>query len=278
MATDSEIEYKTVLVIGNGFDINLGLKTSYNDYIQSNNFIRVKHGVPFLEHIEKINKLNNWVDIELELKRYVSDSALGISGESFKKEHEILCSSLNAYLQSLNYKSSNELPTDAVRLLSDFEDNPVCVLNFNYTNTVDFICRSLFHGPKIKEIKMHGSFRSDIIFGVEDNADIPEEYVYLKKSTHPIFKPIDFSNILSNAEEVIFFGYSLGESDHMYFKDFFEEQSRKSTVRKPMKIKIYHFGEESYFQIHSQLDKLTNKNITGLKQHNDVKFKNLKRW
>lgn len=277
MATDSEFEYKTVLVVGNGFDINLGMETSYNDYLHSKNFIRVKSGVPFLEHIEKINKLNNWVDIELELKKYVNTPVFRRNGESFKKEHEVLCSSLKAYLQSLDYSSSNELPTDALRLLGGFEDRYIYVLNFNYTITVDFISRSLFPRPKIKEVKMHGSFENEIIFGVEDNADIPEEYIYLKKSTHPKFKPINFSNRLSDAEEVVFFGYSLGESDHMYFKEFFEEQSRKATARKLMKIRIYHFGEDSYFQIHSQLDKLTNRNITGLKQYNDVRFIDLKR-
>lgn len=277
MATDGELEYKTVLVVGNGFDINLGMKTSYNDYIHSKIFLSLKYGVPFLEYIEKINKLNNWVDIELELKKYVNTPVFERNGVSFKKEHEMLCSSLKAYLQSLDYSSSNELPTDALRLLSDFGDSHIYVLNFNYTNTVSYIYRSLFPMPKIKEVKMHGSYNNEIIFGVEDNADILEEYIYLKKSTHPIFKPINFSNRLSDAEEVIFFGYSLGESDHMYFKEFFEEQSRKATARKRMKIRIYHFGEDSYFQIHSQLDKLTNRNITGLKQYNDVRFIDLKR-
>ena len=276
MSNDDGIDFKTVLIVGNGFDINLGLKTSYNDYIQSRFFKNGKYGVPFLEHLEKLFYVNNWIDIELELKKYANILDNEDVNMPFRRQHDILCSSLKSYLQSLDYNFINEL-SDAIRLFDNFEDKSVFVMNFNYTDTIKLVCRNLFPKPLIYEIKMHGSFQKGIIFGIEDNADIPEKYIFLKKSTHPIFKPINFSERLSIAEEIIFFGYSLGESDHMYFKDFFKEQSTKETVRKRMKIKIYYFGEDSYFQMHAQLDKLTNKNITGLKQLNDVSFINLKR-
>lgn len=271
-------DYKTVIVIGNGFDINLGLKTSYNDYLQSKNFIWAKSGIPFLEHLDSLYDLNNWVDIELELKRYVNKpSRITNRNMPFSKEHNILCSSLQSYLKSLDYSSVGELHTDASKLLKDFRYKQVFIMNFNYTNTIKLVYEHLCIDPPNKEVKMHGSCQEDIIFGIEDGADIPEKYIFLKKSTHPKFKPINFSERLSSAEEVIFFGYSLGESDHMYFKDFFKEQSVKSTARKRMKINIYYYGEDSYFQIHSQLDKLTNRNITGLKQLNEVSFINVEK-
>ena len=34
--------YKTVFVVGNGFDLNLGLKTSYKDFMKSHWFSDIK--------------------------------------------------------------------------------------------------------------------------------------------------------------------------------------------------------------------------------------------
>lgn len=33
-----DLVYKSVLIVGNGFDINLGLRTSYSDYFKSDFF------------------------------------------------------------------------------------------------------------------------------------------------------------------------------------------------------------------------------------------------
>lgn len=35
--------YKTVFVVGNGFDLNLGLKTSYKDFMKSHWFSDIKN-------------------------------------------------------------------------------------------------------------------------------------------------------------------------------------------------------------------------------------------
>lgn len=60
-----------ILIIGNGFDLNLGLKTGYKDFITSKYFkTLVKNRNPIAEYFNEKNELNNWVDIEKELTEY----------------------------------------------------------------------------------------------------------------------------------------------------------------------------------------------------------------
>ena len=68
--TDTKQE-KNVLVIGNGFDLSLGLKTSYKDFIQSNYFsLLVKNNNSLALYLNEKQEINNWVDIEKELTEY----------------------------------------------------------------------------------------------------------------------------------------------------------------------------------------------------------------
>ena len=59
----------TCIVIGNGFDINLGLPTSYADFVKSTHFDdMVKRGNELAKHLKSKFELQNWIDIENELK------------------------------------------------------------------------------------------------------------------------------------------------------------------------------------------------------------------
>lgn len=80
----------TCIVIGNGFDINLGLPTSYADFVKSTHFDdMVKRGNELAKHLKSKFELQNWIDIENELKSY-----------SLKKVMD-LSSSITSYLLSL---------------------------------------------------------------------------------------------------------------------------------------------------------------------------------
>ena len=65
-----------ILIIGNGFDLNLGFQTSYNDFLSSDRFRMLADGDNQLAHyLSKTNQYNqqtniNWVDIEHELKTF----------------------------------------------------------------------------------------------------------------------------------------------------------------------------------------------------------------
>ena len=116
-----------------------------------------------------------------------------------------------------------------------------------------------------------------MIFGVEDKADIYPKHIFLKKSVNINFKPLDFSKVIIQANSFGVFGHSLGETDHMYFEEFFRHTCRDINKTKPKSINIYYYDEGNYYNIYKQIDTLTFKKITKFKQYNDVKFYDLKK-
>lgn len=81
-----------VFIIGNGFDLNLGLDTSYKDFIESSFFTRNlgENGLSLFNHLNEVSK-SNWIDIEKELAIY---SNKGKGNQSFLIEYEQLCEEL----------------------------------------------------------------------------------------------------------------------------------------------------------------------------------------
>ena len=117
-------DHKIVCVLGNGFDIDLGLPTKYTDYMNSpyfqdylvdNNYGTPENpGVSLFKHFNNIHTEQRWIDIEKELSimsldksklrasKYndlLSDSIVEKYEEGFKLLHE----TLTKYLKNLNY-------------------------------------------------------------------------------------------------------------------------------------------------------------------------------
>lgn len=66
-------KYQSALIIGNGFDLSLGLSTSYMDFVNSDEFQILLNMQNQLAIYLKVNaELQNWIDIENELKLYES--------------------------------------------------------------------------------------------------------------------------------------------------------------------------------------------------------------
>ena len=64
-------KYQSALIIGNGFDLSLGLSTSYMDFVNSDEFQILLNMQNQLAIYLKVNaELQNWIDIENELKLY----------------------------------------------------------------------------------------------------------------------------------------------------------------------------------------------------------------
>ena len=63
--------FQNLLVIGNGFDLALGVKSSYGDYINSPNFDSFRSsGAVLAGYLHTRFAHQNWVDIEAELSVY----------------------------------------------------------------------------------------------------------------------------------------------------------------------------------------------------------------
>jgi len=269
-------DFDAVLIIGNGFDLNLGLKTSYTDFIKSSEFnILLNNDNQLAKHLIGVHTLQNWIDIENELKKF--SKGFPSKNQNLFIEFKELSLALTDYLKNIKIPELDENNL-SVKLLKSIESLTTLIIDFNYTASISSLANYLEldiynEHSEIQHIKIHGSLKdNNIIFGVEDKSDLLPKHIFLKKSVNNSFKPINFSNAISNCTNFIIFGHSLGATDHMYFEDYFKKSSHISERNIEQNIVVYHYGEESYYDIYAQIDKLTLSRITKLKQQNTIKF------
>lgn len=252
---------KNLFIVGNGFDLNLGLKTSYSDFIKSDEFkILCGSRNHLCEHLFEKSNLVNWIDIENELP--VFSNMTFKNKYNFKKDFDELTKTLIKYLRGID-KDYDEDSKAYEFLKITASNNDYQIIDYNYTNTVsDLLERLGKTEEEIAEIhiKIHGSVQEGkIIFGVSDKAEIKKEHVFLRKAYNFHYKAIDCEKLLKDVNSVIFFGFSFGEMDHTYFNDFFFRQCGRSC-------------EDSYINLMQQLDVLTGKNLSAFKLRNKVKI------
>ncbi len=117
-------------IIGNGFDLDLGLKTSYSDFIGSDEFkelIKPASDCSFAKYLDEKRKENyKWMDIENELKIYINN-IYEKNGTSFRMEFDLLKKSLSAYLNRVTSNSIINYDSNAARIsnkiLNDLRNN-----------------------------------------------------------------------------------------------------------------------------------------------------------
>jgi len=258
--------YDHVLVIGNGFDLSLGLKTSYVDFVQSNEFIQLEsESNQIATHLRNKLNLQTWIDIEQEFPEMSKNNA--DRSREFFEEYKKLCGSLIRYLESIDYDPASESSESLLVVRKLLDSGSVCVINFNYTDTIGmFVPRP---HDSFDMLFVHGSIKlGNIVFGVQDNAKIETEHVYLKKSSSPaFFDTWRVSDILKNTRaSITFFGHSLGDTDATHFKNFFIN----TTLRK--KINFHYHNEESYFNLYRQIGKLTGQETQRFRTQHDFKM------
>ncbi len=162
-----------------------------------------------------------------------------------------------------------------MELIEKYRYENFVILDFNYTKTTQILMEDMnFKISEIKEriMKIHGSAKTkDIIFGVEDGATIRREHVFLKKSFHPTFQATNLRSIFKEATSLSFFGHSLGQTDYMYFKDYF---SAAASGYEKCNMEFFYYGMEGYKNMFMELDEMTIHNLSGFRQHNQVTFTN----
>lgn len=260
-------QFKELIIIGNGFDLSLGLKTSYADFIQSESFKSLPRGKNlFASYLAPASAESNWIDIENELKK-VSNTY-----SSPENDYYELCGKLKEYIASITYDNLNR-NSHAFKFISSLMGIEFLILDFNYTNTTKLLLKEIgFPDDLISKtlIKVHGSIEEgEIIFGVEDKAEIMPSHVFFKKSFNKNFKGINLFNEADKIETIKIFGHSLGDTDFMYFHKLFQAISGESYQGLSKNISLYHHGQESYKNLHIQLEKLTDNNLFILKQNNE---------
>ena len=262
-----EFKYKNLLIIGNGFDLNLGLKSTYRDFAESCLFKRMyvkrqkekrskNNPTPSLiDYLYGKKFFERWYDIEAALLEYVSrkpDRSFVNNVNEDKEDYRLVCTTLVEYLASLlnphNHAKLSQImdSSAAAKVLLKFRGKQNIVYSFNYT-PITMIADLVFANLKSEVVKVHGEIEEDSIFkdrlkdnsiilGIETNNlnDIAPGYSFLLKSNNPSYKSTNMAYDLLCTKNVIFFGHSLNQMDFGYFESYFKLLSTNADTRRKL--------------------------------------------
>lgn len=231
------------LIIGNGFDIDMGLPSRYSDFADSPEFhdlARRMHDMFFEEErenslvlqIQNASFYSNWFDIEEEIHKYVVNHQSLDENiiRMVRSEFDSLKKALTNYLKRItsNFTADNSKLSTALHYRMRECPLTVTEIYFNYTYPQLYIKlpiqREIFNGAQHWFTYVHGSLKdNDIVLGcdLQDGEQVNRQlsfmykYNQLKKANHIA------RNILE-AKEIIFFGHSINEMDFCYFREFFK--------------------------------------------------------
>ncbi len=234
------------IVIGNGFDLDLGLPSKYSDFIKSREWENVvKRIAPFLNsdsyrrhslvaQLQLASQNSLWFDVEEEIHKFVLSHSENSNQEigEIKNEFDLIKSALTDYLKrvSKELKHKADKTKLAYILLNSTQVIPMSkvFIYFNYTTPELFLEVPTYHEPgKALFTYVHGSLRdNDIVLGcdlqegekVNRQLSFMYKYNMLNRANHVA------RNILE-AKEIIFFGHSVNEMDFGYFREFFKVAS-----------------------------------------------------
>lgn len=245
------------LVIGNGFDLSLGLNTDYASFMKSDYFTSLtQNGNKLAFYLNRVEKLKNWVDIENELAKF----SLNGSSSLFHNEYKDLKQGLNSFICEAEKKQIN-YSSKASNLLKELATNSsLKIVNFNYTDTARKVLDH--HSLDADIIHIHGkASEKTIVFGIEDTAAFNREHSFLLKGySQNIYTKESVSKMLMlRGNTSTIFGHSLGKTDYSQFSEFFTYMEKRRSVE------VYYHDEESYLQIMNRIDALTNNNTLGFK-------------
>lgn len=292
----------SVLILGNGFDIDLGYKTKYSDFVNSEYWpFKEKNlaaiGVPNLQNyihdftIKHKDELGNvrWIDIEELLRDYaISMNEFNLCNDEIvqadKEAYNLLVVKFGEYIRVAQrlgsklhyvYKPSYKL-VEAISLSSKTWKG----FTFNYTDS-EAIIDFMIYEKKGKRFQLpffhiHGEVEmpygeSTLILGIDD-VTIPKEYKFMRKSWNKNFNSHRLDDELVEAEQIVFFGLSFGHIDREYFRDFFNiiiKDYKPGNNRKELHIITY--DEYSRLNIMENLEGL-GVQMSRLKKAMDVNF------
>lgn len=217
-------KFELAVIIGNGFDLNIGLKTGYNHFLDTsddfNNLASIGGDSLFSFLKSKYQSNGRWIDLENALEEFYNPNNIRRVGNILSTTHLAskkkadylqLVEIIKNYLDNIDIDDTiikNARNTQAYELIKKLKDKNFVIINFNYTESIDLILTDLGYSEteRSKIIKYpHGNLQTEIIIGVEDSASVGS-HTYLKKSAHKIFGESNIPKILYEANDVIFFG------------------------------------------------------------------------
>lgn len=295
---------QTLLITGNGFDLALGYDSGYTHFVNTAGIVP-NYFWPFKKPDDSDFKSNSlhqhfyeyfnsnrddsdhikWIDLEGELYNYacskrdlhIHEGLAAYDKWSFK----ILVKSLYLFLyrhEELKYKYHPPKGEDKciIELLTALSKDKsfTKAYTFNYT---DLKKRLIKYGgfventvPQITYV--HGSIEQStekepqIVLGINTDTSLPIEYSFLQKINNPYADAGDLAKDLTEADEIIFYGFSMGRIDFEYFISFFRNVVNAPFSTPKKHITIFTKGEKAVSSIGRNISDM-GVTIRELKEH-----------
>lgn len=233
------------LVIGNGFDIDVGLLSKYSDFVDSSEWrdlckrfrgLMLTSGYKansLIAHFQKVYGEKNWFDIEEEIYNFIkahSNSDDRVIAD-IRNEFDAIKKALITYLKRVANGVKASEDKLSWQLMHALEQSPMTknFIYFNYTSCYPLVGLTYHHSKAAATFTdVHGSLKNeDIVLGCDlhsgDKVNRQLSFMYkynmVKHSTYIV------KNLMT-AKEIIFFGHSVNEMDFGYFRQFFEVVSK----------------------------------------------------
>lgn len=267
-----------VLILGNGFDIDLGLKTKYRDFADSELWpFKDETGIIHPENRasnllrdilnEKKEDVSSWFDLESIMAEFAMhgscDEYDSHDIEQDQADYNTLVSSLTAYLKNAQQESIDPNSIAAIIFKAIvgngyFND----IYTFNYTN-LRLIAGKLNITADFKYNHVHGSLADNsIILGIECQSDFVPVYRFLCKEYNANYKSHLLRQRLSQADEIVFFGHGLSSIDYHYFAQLFAMCSKESMDTAQEKwLSFFTYDENSRLDLLDRLQQMNNRRL-----------------
>ena len=236
-------------MIGNGFDLNCGMKSSYKDVYKK--YIRTPSSSCVIEQFKRrINAdIETWADFEvamaLDMEHYENEREFISCLRDFKKyldqylfeeEEKIQSQFQNPYvynalknemwnsIESFYDGISHDVSNEISRKLKH-ESVHYRAISFNYTNIFEAALASIITTSPDKIIHIHGKLKDDIVLGMDSLEQLPEvRYPLSPKGTRAFIKTafnqaydqtrVEAAKDMIQLSDIIcVYGMSLGISD-----------------------------------------------------------------
>lgn len=268
-----------LLILGNGFDLGLGRDTRYSDFVKSR-FWPEDLKSELFGYLEKKANLERWFDLESELARYIQNVRKESSAyvttrpgraKQDRADFNEIVEALITYLKTVERKDVNRESIAAKVFSLACRDSAFSkIYSFNYTDLDKLSEKLNLAGVPIVEY-VHGCLADDsAILGINDTEDTLEGlYDFMRKSFNPHYSSHPVSYDLKTADEVVFFGHSLGDNDYHYFQSFFRHQCEENLAPEEKRtITIFTKDENGRMNIMRTLHKMNDGKTSLLFQNN----------
>ena len=274
--------HNKILILGNGFDLDLGLKSRYRDFMFSSTWKEKKRPASILscnllKYLEEKNEIEAWFDAESELLNYALKITQGTYWSLQKTDcdgHEFFQAMLKKYLLKEQEEFIPNNDSIAAKLMEAVIQNGFFdeIFTFNYTDLNKTLAKFRLN-TRINTTYMHGSLEDsdNIILGIETDEAIHKDYQFLFKTNSLFYRYNSLIESMESADETIFFGHSINGMDFPYFKDFFIKQSKSTAELKRKYITIFTYDDSSDQQIRNNFRE-AGVNLRDLMQRNNMTF------